>query len=108
MLGLITEIGVAMLAVFGFCCAVKMLAELLFPSDRIAVAVEIMEEQDARTMDLLLREAQTLSVGKGRGRMVVLISAALMDGTVGLGDTLDEEFAVLIDSYGAECYLIDP
>jgi len=108
MLGLIIEIGVAMLAVFGLCCALKMLLELLFSSDRISVAIEVMEARDARTMDLLLREAQTLSLGKGRARLVVLISSALMDGTVGLGDTLDEEYAALIDSYGAECYLIDP
>ncbi len=108
MLGLITEIGMAMLAVFGFCCALKLLLDLLFASDRISVAIEIREEKDAQTMDLLLREAQTLSIGKGRPRLVVLISAALMDGTVGWGDALDEDYAALIERYGAECYLIDP
>ena len=108
MLGLITQIGAAMLAVFGFCCALKLLLDLLFASDRISIAIEIMEKKDADMMDMLLREAQAFAIGKGRMRLVVLISSALMDGTVGLGTTLDEDFALLIDRYGAECYLIDP
>lgn len=105
---LITEIGVAMLAVFGFCCALQMLLDLLFSSDRISVAIEITEKKDADTLDILLREAQTLSLGKGRPRLVVLISAALMDGTVGTVDVLNENYAAIIDQYGADCYLIDP
>ena len=108
MLALITEIGVAMLAVFGFCCALKMLLDLLFSSDRISVAIEVMEKKDADVLDLLLREAQALSLGKGRPRLVVLISAALMDGTVGVSDELSAHYAAMIDQYGADCYLIDP
>ncbi len=95
-------------AVFGAYCAIKTLAEALFSSDRVTVALEIREKEDADDLDMLLCEAQSTSLRRGRTRVVVLISSDLMDGTVGEGDELYDSYMNLLDRYGAECYLIDP
>lgn len=95
-------------SVFGFLCALHMLCEWLFASEQITAAIEIKEKKDAEMLDMLLHEAGSASLRKGRGRLVVLLSADLMDGTVGLGETLSPFYQDLIDRYGAECYLIDP
>ncbi|MBQ7346722.1 MAG: hypothetical protein IJW55_02090 [Clostridia bacterium] len=108
MLRILIEIGVALFAVFGFCCALKTFFELLFASERIAVAVEVREKKDADMLDMLLHEAQSAFLRKGHARLVVLLSTELMDGTVGTGEELADDYAELIDRYGAECYLIDP
>ena len=102
--------GILLLAcsVFGAYCAIKTLAEALFSSDRITVALEILDRQDADELDMLLCEAQSTSLRRGRTRVVVLLSSALMDGTVGVGDELYDGYSDLLDRYGAECYLIDP
>ncbi len=103
-------LGVMLLAcaIFGAYCAIKTLSEALFSSDRITVALEIRERRDADELDMLLREAQSTSLRRGRTRVVVLLSSDLMDGTVGEGDKLYDGYADLLDRFGAECYLIDP
>lgn len=106
--GLFWNILLLSLSVFGAYCAIKTFSEALFSSDRITVALEVRERQDAEDMDMLLREAQSLSIGRGRARVVVLLSSDLMDGTVGEGEELYDDYMELIDRYGAECYLIDP
>ena len=95
-------------AVFGAYCAIKTLAEALFSSDRITVALEIRDVQDVDELDMLLCEAQSTSLRRGHTRVVVLLSSALMDGTVGEGDELYDSYMDLLARYGAECYLIDP
>ena len=102
--------GIAVLAfsVFGAYCAIKTVAEALFASDRITVALELRERQDADDLDMLLQEAQSTSLRKGRTRVVVLLSSDLMDGTVGEGEELYDAYMDLLDRYGAECYLVDP
>ena len=106
--GLFWNILVLSLSVFGAYCAIKTFSEALFSSDRITVALELREPQDAEDMDMLLREAQSVSVRRGRARVVVLISTELMDGTLGEGEELYDGYMELLDRYGAECYLIDP
>ncbi len=106
--GLFWNILVLSLSVFGAYCAIKTFSEALFSSDRITVALEVRERQDAEDMDMLLREAQSVSVRRGRPRVVVLLSNELMDGTVGEGEELYDDYMELLDRYGAECYLIDP
>ncbi len=94
-------------SVFGAYCAIKTLSETLFSSDCISVALEVREPQEIEDMDMLLREAQSLSIRRGRARLVVLISYDLMDGTLGEGEELYDDYMALLDRYGAECYLID-
>lgn len=106
--GLFWNILVLSLSVFGAYCAIKTFSEALFSSDRISVSLEVREQQDVEDLDMLLREAQGFSIGRGRARMVVLLSSDLMDGTIGEGEELYDNYMELIDRYGAECYLIDP
>ena len=101
------RVAVALFAAFGLYCALRMLAESLFASDRIAVAIEIETRGDARDLDMLLHEARVL-FGRRRGmRIVVLLSAELMDGTLGEGTTLSPACEELLERYGAECYLMN-
>ena len=106
--GYVIEVSVALFAVFGFYCAVRMFFELLFTPGQIAVAVEVREREDAEELDMLLHEARSTFLRKGKARIVVLLSSELMDGTVGKGEELDPHYGELLDEYGAECYLIDP
>lgn len=99
---------ILLLAVFGFCCAVRLLSEWLFGSDRITVAIQIKDEKDADMLELLLHEARSAFFKKSALCPVVLVSVELMDGTLGVGEELYEEYAALLQHYGAECYLIDP
>lgn len=101
-------VAAALFAVFGFWCALHMFAECLFASEQIAVAIEIREKKDAEMLDMLLHEARSAFLRKGKARIVVLLSSDLMDGTVGEGEALSGAYQDLLDFYGAECYLIDP
>ena len=104
---MLIEVGVAMFAAYGIYCALKALAELLFPTRQIAVAVEVRTPDDAEKLDLLLHEARMAFWRRGGTRTVVLLSADLMDGRVGRGDELFAQYDELLERYGAECYLID-
>lgn len=104
---LLIEVAVAMFAAFGVYCALHAMAELLFPTHQIAVAVEIATPEDAENLDALLYDAKRMFRRRGGMRTVVLLSADLMDGRVGRGEELFDEYDELLDRYGAECYLID-
>lgn len=101
------RVAVALFAAFGLYCAMRMLVEALFSSDRIAVAIEVETHGDAEELDMLLHEARVV-FGRRRGtRLIVLLSSALMDGTLGTGTELTPACEELLDRYGAECYLMD-
>ena len=99
--------AVALFAVFGFYCAIRTVTDLLFPSRRLSVAVEVRDKKDAEQLDMLLEEAAVSALQRGT-RLVVLLSTDLMDGTVGVGDALFDSYDTLLERFGAECYLIDP
>lgn len=99
--------AVALFAVFGFYCALRTLTGLFFPSKRISVAVEVRDKKDVEQLDMLLQEAAASSLQRG-ARLVVLLSADLMDGTVGVGDALFDDYDALLERFGAECFLIEP
>ena len=104
---LVSNVTVAVLAVFGFYCALKTLAEWLFPTRQITVAVELRTKQDVEELDMLLPEARVSAIRRCPTRPVVLISAELMDSTVGEGEELLDIYAEIIDRHGAECYLVE-
>ena len=99
--------GVLVFAVFGLWCVIRMAAEIFFSPPQIAVAVEIRNEEDAEMLDVLLHEAGSAFLRKGKARLVVLLASDLMDGTVGMGEDLLPEYQELLDLYHADCYLID-
>ena len=99
--------GMLVFAVFGLWCVIRMAAEIFFSPQQIAVAVEIRNEEDAEMLDMLLHEARSAFLRKGKARLVVLLSSELMEGTVGEGEDLYPEYQELLDLYDADCYLID-
>ena len=99
---------ILLFSVFGFCCAVWMLVDWKTATDNQAIAVMILNERDAKMMDLLLEDAKRSFFSKRARIPVVLISSELMSGTVGIDQTLFEDYERILDRYGAECYLIDP
>lgn len=104
----VIEVSIALFAVFGFYCAVRAFCELLFAPSQLSVAIEVREREDAEMLDMLLREARGSFLRRGHARLVVLLSYELMDGTVGIGEELLPAYRELIDSFDAECYLIEP
>lgn len=102
------DVTVALFAVFGFYCAVKALAELLFASSCIAVAIEVQSMEQAEMLEELLCEARACYLRKSRAHPLVLISTELMEGGMGEGEELFEKYSELLSRYGADCYLIDP
>lgn len=104
---LLAEIAVALLAVIGFYCVVKIGLEWLFFPRNVLVAVEVNTREDADMLDVLLHEAGSASFRKCSRRTVVLIASELMDGTVGFGDALLEEYEELLYYYGADYYLVN-
>ena len=102
----ILDVAAALLAVFGFYCALRMVADLFWNPEQVCIAVTVQNKEDAEMLDVLLHEAYSAFFRKGH-RIVVLLSGELMDGTVGVGEEVFEKYSDLIQTYGAECYLID-
>ena len=104
---LIYYIILSIFAAFGFCCALRLLAEWVWSPEQLAIAVEILDEEDAEMLDMLLHEAFS-AFSRHRGmRVTVLLSASLMDGRVGVGEELLPDYREILDHYGVDCYLID-
>ncbi len=106
---LILQVGVALLSVFGFCCMLQMILDVVFTSKHYWITVKVKDKKDADMLDMLLHEAASAFFRKRGERTVVLISSALFDdGTVGSADgVLYDRYAALIDRYAAECYVMD-
>ena len=102
----ILEVAAALFAVFGFYCALRMVVDLFWKPEQICIAVTVQNKEDAEMLDVLLHEAYSAFFRKGH-RITVLISSALMDGTLGEGEELFDQYSDLLELYGAECYLID-
>ena len=99
---------ILLFSVFGFSCAVWMLADWGTAPNNQALAVLIMNQNDADLLDLLLEDARHSFFTKCSKSPVVLISSELMNGTVGFDDVLFEKYEQILDRYGAECYVIEP
>ena len=102
----ILDVAAALLAVFGFYCALRLVADLFWSPKQLCVAVKVQNKEDAEMLDVLLHEAYSAFFRKGH-RITVMISSALMDGTLGEGEELFDQYSDLLELYGAECYLID-
>lgn len=102
------QITVAFFAVVGFFWVLRVFFSCLYMPENLAVAIEIRTREDADMLDMLLHEAGSAFSRPRPMRTVVLISTGLMDGTVGFGEELLEQYEDLLDRYGAECYLIQP
>ena len=103
----ILDVSVAMLSGFGFYCALRTVVDMLWSPKQLYVAIEVRTSEDADMLDVLLHEAYAAFFRKGK-QIVVLFSNELMNGTVGEGEQLYDKYSDLLDTYGADCYLIDP
>lgn len=101
------EAFIALMAAFGFCCALRTVLDWIFPLRTLSLAVEIRTREDADMLDMLLHEARSASFCPTLGRITVLFDVSLMDGTVGFGDVLLEEYREQIERFAARWYAVD-
>lgn len=95
----ILEITVALFAVFGAYTAIRTVAEAIFRSKNILVALEIKTNEDANDIEFLLREARdSFTVRGARGRVVVLLASRF---------EYNEELREIIDCEGAEVIIVE-
>ena len=105
---LIIDVAVAMFAAFGFYCALRAILDLLFVPKQISVAIEVQEKKDADVLDVLLHEASSAFFRQGRRlKIKVLISSALLSGTVGEDGVPYEKYLDWIQMYNAAWYAVD-
>ena len=97
----VAQVLLAALAVIGFYGFLHGLSEAFLRPRQLTAAVLVETMEDATDLDILLCEAKR-SPSRRRGERVnLVISAELMDGRMGEGDTLKEEYALLAEKYGA-------
>lgn len=95
---LIAEIVLSLFAVFGVYAAVRLLFTAIFMPAEYGVAIEITEEIDEKTAEMLLESARDGFWFPGNGRVVVLMESDL-PGAMALYEFFEERNAV--------CYLTE-
>ena len=99
---ILLQILVAALAVIGFYGVLHAVFESALRPRQITTAVTVYSKQDARDLDILLCEARRAPCRRASRRLFLIVSPELMDGTLGEGGKLHEEYAALAERYGAE------
>ena len=103
----LAQVMVAMMVTVGVLSMMRWIRQLLLTPKQVTVAVMVMTETDAESLDILLSEAIG-SDARGRGApVVVIIQASLMKGTLGDGETLWPHVQGMIDAYGAIWYTVE-
>lgn len=92
------EIILAVFAVIGLYASVNFFVQKFFSDKRIFLTVEILDNDDARDAEALIREALGSFLAIASARIAVMISAELAD-----NDRLMET----VEKYGVECYIIE-
>ena len=91
------EVIVAMFAVFGFYSAIKLLAQRIFSSDNIIIAVEIKTDEDVLNSEMLIREALGSFLLTSSSHIAVLVSEKLCS----------KELMRVAQKYGVHIHIID-
>ena len=95
----VLEIIIAVFAVYGIYSAIRTLAEAMFRSKNIVVALEIKTNEDASELDYLLSEAREAFTVRGvRGRIIVLLSRRF---------EYNQEVREIIEGSNAEIVIVD-
>ena len=92
------EIIAAMFAVFGLYCAIKILAQRRFGSDRIIWAVEFKNKKDAEDAEMLIRESMGVFLSTKSCRVAALVDRELEG---------DEELMSILHRYGVDICIVD-
>ena len=102
------QVAVAALSVIGFYALIHGIFDPLLCPRQIRSAVVVRSMQDAADLDILLCEARRAPCrGKSRG-VLLAVSAELLDGRMGEGYRLNQEYASLAERHGAEVCIFDP
>ena len=89
------ELLVAFFALIGFFQGIRWLAERLFGSRNICIAIEILTQRDAETAEVLIRDALFRCLALPSGKVVVWTVPELWD---------HPELRAAVRKYGVACY----
>ena len=92
------EILVAFFAVLGFYDMIRWIAQRLFGSKHLMVAIEILTQRDAESAELLIRDALSQYFTLPSARLIVLTSPELADQPC---------LTAALKTYGVSCYVIE-
>ena len=98
----ILQVAAAALSVIGFYGILHALLEALLTPRELAAAVILTKYVPPEELDILLCEARRTLLGRGK-RVVLAIPSALWKGSMRDSD----EYAAVIERYGAEVALLD-
>ena len=98
----ILQVTMAALAVIGFYGVLHAAFEWVLTPRELAAAVVITRDVSPEELDILLCEARRTLLGRGK-RVVLAIPSALWKGSMRDSD----EYAAVIERYGAEVALLD-
>ncbi len=101
------QVLVAALAVIGFYAILHELFESILRPRQIVSAVVVRTMKDAADLDILLCEARRAPHRRRGEGVALIIHPALMDGRMGEGTHLYEEYEMLANRYGAEVSFLD-
>ena len=103
------QVAIAALSVIGFYGIIHGILEAVLCPRQIVSAVEVRTMKDAADLDILLCEARRSPRRRRREGVVLVIHGELMDGRMGEGGILKEEYALLAARYEAEvCVTLSP
>ena len=91
------ELLVAVFAIIGLYRVICWIAQKLFGSKHILVAIEILTQRDAESAEVLIRDALFRCLSLPSGRIVVLTVEALREHPV---------LKRMVRTYGVDCYVI--
>ncbi len=104
----VAQVLIAALSVIGFYGILHAIFETALRPRQITVAVVVQTMKDAEDLDILLCEARRAPCRGGKPRLFLIVSADLMDGRMGEAGKLKEEYAILVERYGAEVCILEP
>lgn len=94
----LAETVAAIFAVFGLYCAIRILAQKIFGSDRIIWAVEFKNKKDAENAEMLIRESMGVFLYTRSCRVAALVDRSLEE---------DEELMSILHRYGVDICVVD-
>ena len=95
----VLEVTMALFAVIGIYCAARMLAQRMYGSRRLILAVELLSEQSLAEAEGAIRDALSQFLLVPSGRVCVLTTPALCE---------DENLLRLVNKYGVPLKVIEP
>ena len=94
---MIVELLIGIFALAGFVCVIQWIARRLFGSRYTMLAIEILTQRDAKSAEVLLRDALCSVLGLPSGRLVVLTTKELAE---------EHGLLALFARYGVSCYFV--